>query len=545
MRENRLFNRGRGLALCGSLLMLYAAQGHGFSFNQGQLKGAFDTDITYGVSARTEDPDTANLGSYGNRIFNDKGDVFSNSIRGSSTLSLDYKNVGMLVRGNYFHDFQYADETLADDAEDSLVTDVTLTDAFVYGYFGEDDQFNVRLGQQVISWGENTFIQGSLNDVNTVDVNKLRQPGLALKDAFLGTMAAYVSWTSDSDWSVESFYLFDFDKVETDPAGSFFSTFDALGEGGGFDTAGNGVVDGVCISPDGVSCDLGGIVRVGDDQPNGGQYGLAVRKYVPGLLNGTEFAVYYQKLHDHLPVISSYYGTGTFFFEYVPSIERFGASFNTNYSSWAIAGEYSLRKDAPVQLTAGILNAVGAPLGECATSVCTPGQRVKGYEVIDRHQVQMTFQRVWGVTQMIGADDNSTLIEVAYGWVDDMPKNVSVLGGTAQSLFNPHATDNYWGFQALQSFTYNAALFRVVNVLPFAAFRWDVDGYSNEISPNFVEDRKALTLGVNFSYGSEMVTGGISWTSFMGSTSKLNQGGGRLNDSTDRDFVQANISYSF
>lgn len=545
MEKDRLFKIKRGLALCGSLLILYAAQGHAFYFNQGDLKGAFDTDITYGASARTENPDAGNLGSYGNRVFNDKGDIFSNSIRGSSTLSLDYKNVGMLVRGNYFYDFQYADEKLADDAEDSLVSDVTLTDAFVYGYFGDNDQFNVRLGQQVISWGENTFIQGSLNDINTVDVNKLRQPGLALKDAFIGTTAAYVSWTSDSDWSVESFYLFDFAKVETDPAGSFFSTFDPLGDGGGYDTAGNGVVDGVCLSPDGISCDLGGIVRVGDDQPNGGQYGLAVRKFVPGLFNGTEFAVYYQKLHDHLPVISSYYGTGQFFFEYVPNIERLGASFNTNYASWAISGEYSLRKDTPVQLTAGVLNAVGAPIGECATSVCTPGQRVKGYDVIDRHQVQMTFQRIWGVTQIIGADDNSTLVEVAYGWVDDMPKNVAVLGGTAQSLFNPHATDNYWGFQALQSFTYNAALFKVVNVLPFVAFRWDVDGYSNEISPNFVEDRKALTLGVNFSYGSETVTGGISWTSFTGPTDKLNQGGGRLNDLTDRDFVQANISYSF
>lgn len=110
MEKDRLFKIKRGLALCGSLLMLYAAQGHAFYFNQGDLKGAFDTDITYGASARTENPDAGNLGSYGNRVFNDKGDIFSNSIRGSSTLSLDYKNVGMLVRGNYFYDFQYADQ---------------------------------------------------------------------------------------------------------------------------------------------------------------------------------------------------------------------------------------------------------------------------------------------------------------------------------------------------------------------------------------------------------------------------------------------------
>ena len=46
-----------------------------FSFYQGNLKGSFDTDLTYGVSLRTEDADKANLSAYGNRLFNDAGDV--------------------------------------------------------------------------------------------------------------------------------------------------------------------------------------------------------------------------------------------------------------------------------------------------------------------------------------------------------------------------------------------------------------------------------------------------------------------------------------
>lgn len=528
-----------------AVLLSQSAAVHAFKFHQGKLKGSFDTDLTYGISMRTEDAEAANLGSsYGNRLFKDKGDIFSNSIRGSSTLALDYKNVGMLVRGNYFYDAEYDDQNLATDADDKLVSEITLTDAFIYGYFGDDEQFNIRLGQQVISWGENTFIQGSLNDINTVDVNKLRQPGLSLKDAFVGSNAAYISWNSENNWTVESFYLFDFDRIELDPAGSFFATLDAIGEGGGYDFGGNGVIDGVCISHDGVPCDLGGIVRGSDDQPDGGQYGLAVRKFFPGLFNGTEFALYYQNLHDHVPMISSYYGTGQFFLEYDENIERFGASFNTNMASWAISGEYSMRKDAPIQLTAPILNAVGLPVGDCAITACVVGQKIKGYEAVDRHQVQMTFQRIWGVTQMIGADDNSTLIEVAYGWINGLPTDTS-LGFGARSIFNSQVTENFSGFQVLQNLTYNAALFNVINVLPYVAFKYDVDGVSNEIAPVFVEDRKALTLGVNFSYGSETITGGISWTSFYGATDMINQGGGRLNDSTDRDFVQANVSYSF
>jgi len=214
MKSGRYFKLNAGMLVVCALLMAQTSSVHAFKFHQGKLKGSFDTDITYGISMRTEDAATANLGaSYGNRLFKDKGDIFSNSIRGSSTLVLDYKNVGMLVRGNYFYDAKYDNQTLASDAEDKLAADVTLTDAFVYGYFGDNEQFNVRLGQQVISWGENTFIQGSLNDINTVDVNKLRQPGLALKDAFVGTNALYVSWNSDNNWTVESFYLFDFDKI--------------------------------------------------------------------------------------------------------------------------------------------------------------------------------------------------------------------------------------------------------------------------------------------------------------------------------------------
>jgi len=164
------------------------------SFHHGELKGSFDTDITYGLSVRTEDADHDNLGAYGNRHFDDAGDVFSSAIRGSSTLSLDYKTTGLLLRGNYFYDYQYDQVKLANDAKDKLVSEFMLTDAFVYGYFGDEEQVNIRLGKQVISWGENTFIGGSINDINTVDVNQLRQPGLALKDAFIGTQAAYIGW---------------------------------------------------------------------------------------------------------------------------------------------------------------------------------------------------------------------------------------------------------------------------------------------------------------------------------------------------------------
>ena len=531
-------------------MFFYTVNSHAFSFHQGGVRGVLDTDLTYGFSIRTEDADTANLGAYGNRNFSQAGDLFSHGIRGSSTFSLSYKNTGLLVRGNYYYDAQYDQESLADKAKDQLVSNATITDAFVYGYFGPDEKINIRLGKQVISWGENTFIQGSLNDINTLDINQLRQPASALKDAFIGTRAAYVSWSINELWTVESFYLFDFAAIQTDPAGAFFATLDAIGDGGGYDGAGDGLVDGACVSPDGVSCGLDALVRGGNQYAKGGQYGFALRRFFPNLFNGSEIAVYYQKLHDHLPIISSYYGEGQFFLQYAENIERFGVSFNTNISEWAISGEYSLRKDAPIQLTDAIIaaNTGGVPIGQCALGVCSLGQEITGFDTLDRHQIQMTFQRIWGVNYALGADDSSSIIEIAYGWLSDMPDNPvldTAITGPARTLFNSNVSKSFGGFQLMHSLTYNAALFKVINLSPYVALKYDVKGVSNEISPVFVEDRKSLTLGVNASYGSETVTAGLSWTMFDGSNALLNEGGGRLNDSTDRDFIQANISYAF
>lgn len=552
-----------GVALSSALLLSQVGTAQAFSFKQGELRGAFDTDITYAIAARTEDADHDKQGAHGNRIFEDAGDVFSNAIRGSSTLSLEYGDFGMLARGNYFYDHVYDNEHLADEAHDKLARDFTLTDLMFYGYFGDNDQVNIRIGKQVISWGENTFIQGSINDINTVDLNKLRQPGRALKDAFLGTNAAYISWNIGDEWTVESFYLFEFDQIQLDPAGSFWTTLDAVGAGGGYDTAGDGVVGGIasgaatlpfgapsgaCIAPDGLDdCGLvgGSLVRVGDKYPDGGQYGFAIRKFFPNLFNGGEIAIYYQNLHDHVPMISTYYNTGTFFLEYVENIERFGISFNTNIEGWVVAGEYHLRKDAPIQMTGPVLNGLGAgPFFAVNCGTCVQGDEIQGYEEVDRHQLQMTFQRIWGVGFM-GADANSTLAEVAYGWVDGLPEKNEALIGPFRTVFNPQVTEHFWGFQIKQSLTYEAALFNVASVSPFVAFKYDVEGVSNEIVPLFVDDRKALTLGVDFGYGGGKWTGGVSWTMFDGAEAMVNQAGSRLNGRTDRDFVQANISYSF
>ncbi len=555
-----------------------AAPVRAMDFKLGALDAAFDTDLTWGLSMRTAEPDRVNQGAYGNRyLFDDRWGIFSNAVKGSHTFEAKGDGYGGLLRGNWFYDFEMANQGLPDAAENRAVQHGDITDAYVYKRFGADDNLSVRLGKQVISWGESTFIGGALSDINTVDISKLRTPGADLKDAFLGTPAIDISYNFLENWTLEGFYLFGFDETKTDPMGSFFTGLDAIADGGGFDYAGNGVIGGGCLAPDfpGGSpalyrCDLlgGALVRAGDDLASKwGQWGAALRVFLPNFGNGGEVALYYQNLHDHAPAISGFVGTGRFFLEYPENIDRWGMSFNTNVAGLALSGEYSYRHNAPMQMTLPLLlSAVRGgpfvPYHVAAFGATSPvGQEIRGYEGVDRHQVQFTVNKNWGVMQAIGADAFASVAEVMWGWLGGLPDAAPIggplAGGAASAYvahsftrftnFEPAVTDHYGKFVMRHSMTFESALFNLVALEPSLAFSWDFNGYSNEVGGGklVVEGKKALTLGLGFLYGGGTWTGGINYTTFWGEDDDLNAAGSRLNGTNDRDFLSFNVSYSF
>lgn len=505
----------------------------------GDITGAFDTDITYGYMRRMESANfSAATGttatSYGNRVlFKDRGDTLSNAIRFSHTLELKRNDTGFLARGNYFYDDAYRDKVLPPGNNRILMRGSALTDAFFYTKIG--DTVNLRVGKQVINWGESTFIQGGIADINTFDITKLRVPGADLKDAYIGTKAIDLSW-SDRNWTVEGFTLFQFDPIRVDAMGSPFATLDAIGNGGGWDAGGNGIIDGRCRAQDGVICGIlgpNGLTRVGDRRPSGnGQWGVAVRKFFPEFFNGGEVAVYVQNLHDHLPMISSYGKSGQYFVDYPADIKRYGISFNTNVAGLAIGGEYSIRKDAPIQLLAPLLNGL-------TTAAVAPGSYQQGWTTSDRQQLQVTVQKNWGVVHQLGADAGNSIIEMAYGHLSDLPD--------AAKLFEPTLTKNWSGFQMKHSLTYQAALFNLIALTPNFAYRWDVRGSSNELggAKAFVAGRRAATIGVDFDYMGGRYKGGIGYTNFFGKNTDKNRANSLVNGTVDRDFIQANVSISF
>ncbi len=52
-----------------------------------------------------------------------------------------------------------------------------------------DMPLDVRVGRQVVNWGEATFIQG-INVLNPIDVSAFRRPGAEIKEGLLPVSTA-------------------------------------------------------------------------------------------------------------------------------------------------------------------------------------------------------------------------------------------------------------------------------------------------------------------------------------------------------------------
>ena len=111
-----------------------------------------------------------------------------NAFKITSEFSVNYNDTwGGFFRATYFYDFENADrDDLTELAKEKVGDRFSFLDAFVFHNFDIGGKTgSVRLGQQVVSWGESTFIQGGINVINPIDVSKLRVAGAELKEAFL------------------------------------------------------------------------------------------------------------------------------------------------------------------------------------------------------------------------------------------------------------------------------------------------------------------------------------------------------------------------
>lgn len=406
--------------LAGALLSVIAPPVLAFDFSSGELTGSFDTTVTAGVSFRVQDADPKNIGfANGGTRWSVNGDdgnlnydtgLFSAAFRATHELALDYRNFGVFVRGTYFYDLvNDSDEStdfrdLPDETVERIGRDIELLDAFLtMGFDIAERPLDLRIGNQVISWGESTFIQNGINVINPVDVSAIRVPGSELREALRPQPIASFSIDPIDNLTIEGFYQFRWDETEIDPSGSFFSTNDFASPGGRFAFLGFGQggpiqpgppnADGSFGIPDnpelaisrptgfyGASA-IGAVVpRDRDrDADDDGQFGAALRYYSSTLFD-TEFGLYFINYHSRLPLIAGSFGTlpgllgigdpnyaasASYRIDYPEDIKLYGASFNTLLpNGTSLQGEISFRVDQPLQLDdVEILQAASAPGG--------------------------------------------------------------------------------------------------------------------------------------------------------------------------------------
>jgi hypothetical protein len=132
--------------------------------------------------------------------------------------------VGAFVRASGLYD-DAANTTkrtpLSDKSEDLVVSYTRLLDAFVYAKFDLGKMgAELRLGRQVVSWGESTFIQNGINVINHFDVSALRVPGSELKEGFLPQEMVNFSLQFNDNWSAQAIYITDWNETVPEPAGS-------------------------------------------------------------------------------------------------------------------------------------------------------------------------------------------------------------------------------------------------------------------------------------------------------------------------------------
>ncbi len=312
--------------------ILAPAAAQAVDFAAGGWNGSFDTTVSFGQTWREQSRDprliaTANGGTGRSPNIDDgninyrKGRV-SSAYKMVTELSLNRgENFGAFIRGSALYDTLVEDSRtertpISESGKDLAGSYLRLLDAFVWGRWdlsGHD--LDLRVGRQVVNWGESTFIQGGINNaINHFDVTALRVPGSELREAYLPQEMVKVGLGVTENVSVEAIGIWDWNSTRPEPVGTYFSTNDFVPRGGENVFLGFGAFSdqGTDFTPlGGPFIDNFQAVPRGETitPSDSGQYGAALRWFMPDFAQGTELGFYFVNYHSKLPVISGRTGT--------------------------------------------------------------------------------------------------------------------------------------------------------------------------------------------------------------------------------------------
>lgn len=262
--------------------------------------------------------------------------------------------------------------------DEQKFSNIMLLDAYVYGSFAVGDtDLQLRLGNQVVNWGESVFIQG-VNQINPIDVPAARRAGAELKEILLPVWLVYANWGL-SFGSLEAFYQLQWNNTSIDSCGTYWGQTNGIisAHPGGCRSAtpittvtGSNGVPQFGSNPYSQANGLYVPLIKGEEPPNTGQFGVAFRFPVEKL--DTEFGLYAMNIHSRSPIASGRLGSseGNFTAQELAVLQGAGLiGFDTTGMYWNL-GTSKLRGAAPIHVF-GAAAAGQAVLGQ--PIAVTPG----------------------------------------------------------------------------------------------------------------------------------------------------------------------------
>ncbi len=441
----------------------------------------------------------------------------------------NWKNYGIFLRGKAFYDqiYQeknndlntkdlptynsgtlYGGETRLGQypgrARDAQGSRLEILDAFVYTTWELPGErlLDLRIGRQVINWGESTFYQGINSIQNRVDAAVANIPGVEIKEIMLPTGAIFAQGDLTSNLTMETYYQYEWIGHDLNGVGSYFATEDQVGPGANafiIPTPNSSLVP---ENIRGNEYHLRGIPRTSDDDAkDSGQWGVGLHFLTAG---NWDLGFFHVQSHDKKPSFVLDYITvpgspqpvpTSYKLRYYENIKATAASFTTVIGETNVQGELSFLDGTPM------VNATGDPQRESLL------------------KFQIGGSHVFGPTFL--ADDTNLIFEGFYAQV------------TSEKASALRADNSAWGYSLLSEFNYYNALQGWDVKIP-VYIKHDVAGTVRELQ--VYQGSKVVSLGITGTYLNNF-SANLAYSLYFG--------GGDANLLQDRDHLALTIKYSF
>lgn len=616
MKNQKLNAVAISVAIAGLFPVLATAQELDIPSSDSPFKFKWTTDLTAGGGLRlrnpscslTGDPTFGGCGARANTATWSNGDdgdlnykknkLFSSYINIVSEVivTVPSQELKFVARGRALYDAS-ADRTertpLSDEGQRQIARNFRLLDFYGEKSFAtKDGHARLRLGNQVMNWGEAQFLPYGINQTNSIDYVSSVVPGQSLKQVILPAPMLSGLINLSEHLTAEAYYQFRWKKNEFAPVGSYWSASDYTGRTGpyrqsstdannfnvtGLDAAAQARLQGLDPRDPAVyqnaqrdllagafPASFGTPVFDHDSEPRRSkQYGLRLGYQPEG--SDANFGFYYMRYTDKSPVFVSDPVANTFDERYLEKRDLYGVSANIPLGDWLLGGELAYRPRDAVSMT-GCFNV--APVdGTAPTDANYNSSSAKCPYTRDNKRVQLTVNSQINLTPTnfspvgwLGADTGYFLVESAlvhYPGIRDGKSYISTIDG--QQVMQQVWAGGYWyestttgypivkskgdasslGAAVFMSVTYDGTVIPGWQVIPSIYHQQGLKGYTpGAVSPLWMQGNKATTLAINFSKNPGNLSAGLSYVKYWG-------GSDTVNPYKDRDMLGFFTKYNF